>query len=469
MIGPMALHDQIDTGLGIQIRLLDELTTQLGEEEDFDGDSPHIALLEHLAQTRLVELAEQQGESKGIRKDVLLRHAMRYVLTGARLGMFIVRRIASIAISVIRTILFQIGRILIRYLIPPLLSALGSFLASPVGWAVIAIAGIAGGGYLLYKYLVKDESEPKPDPQKLAPIVEIDVDDELHIKRLRRSLEEYSASQLLAPYPFAGSPHYESEEREAPRTYVEPLHGGEEAPPVSKGAMQGEAQRAVRSKSTGGLSEAALIQAMDSTGMTNPVERAMFLAQMAHESGSFKYSHEIWGPTAAQRRYEGRKDLGNVRPGDGKRYMGRGYIQLTGRSNYRQVGEYLGIDLEGNPELAARADIAALVALWYWRVARKNIPAAARKGDIRTVTRLINGGYNGLADRQQRFRKYLAREEQAIQLARTSAPKSESMDVAVVDTTPAPQQDLAPSSSQRAVPNNSTYASFRGVIVKAPA
>ena len=160
----------------------------------------------------------------------------------------------------------------------------------------------------------------------------------------------------------------------------------------------------VSSSSGGGFNESSLRKAMDKAGYTDPTERAMFLAQMAHESGNFKYDEEIWGPTPAQRGYEGRGDLGNTQPGDGKKYLGRGYIQLTGRANYTYYGKKLGVDLAGNPELAKRPDIAADIAVAYWkeRVNRE----AARKGDVKTVTKNINGGYNGLQDRIDKFKKY---------------------------------------------------------------
>ena len=87
------------------------------------------------------------------------------------------------------------------------------------------------------------------------------------------------------------------------------------------------------------------------------------------------------------------------------RYKGRGYIQLTGRANYRDYGNRLGVDLENNPDLAKDPNIAADIAIAYWqqRVDRN----AARAGDVRTVTRNINGGLNGLADRQNKFNKYM--------------------------------------------------------------
>lgn len=156
-------------------------------------------------------------------------------------------------------------------------------------------------------------------------------------------------------------------------------------------------------KSTPGgqYGESSLLAAMSRAGIVDPTERAMFLAQMAHESGNFRYDEEI----ASGQAYEGRDDLGNTQPGDGVRYKGRGYIQLTGRANYRDYGNRLGVDLENNPDLAKDPNIAADIAIAYWqqRVDRN----AARAGDVRTVTRNINGGLNGLADRQNKFDKYM--------------------------------------------------------------
>lgn len=156
-------------------------------------------------------------------------------------------------------------------------------------------------------------------------------------------------------------------------------------------------------KSTPGgqYGESSLLAAMSRAGITDPTERAMFLAQMAHESGNFRYDEEI----ASGQKYEGRSDLGNNQPGDGVKYKGRGYIQLTGRANYRDYGNRLGVDLENNPDLAKDPNIAADIAIAYWqqRVNRN----AARAGNVRTVTRNINGGLNGLADRQNKFDKYM--------------------------------------------------------------
>lgn len=138
-----------------------------------------------------------------------------------------------------------------------------------------------------------------------------------------------------------------------------------------------------------------LNSAMNEGGITTPKRRAAFLAQVAHESGQLRFFEEI----ASGAQYEGRLDLGNVRPGDGRRYKGRGPIQLTGRTNYRAAGRALGIDLEGNPRRAADPDVGFRVAAWYWRT--RGLNALADQGDFRTITERINGGTRGLADRQR--------------------------------------------------------------------
>ena len=91
--------------------------------------------------------------------------------------------------------------------------------------------------------------------------------------------------------------------------------------------------------------------AMREFGIDTPPRQAAFLAQLAHESGELRYMEEIWGPTAAQRRYEPPGSLaarlGNTQPGDGLRYKGRGPIQVTGRANYRRYGGLLGLEVDG--------------------------------------------------------------------------------------------------------------------------
>ncbi|MCH7862898.1 MAG: glycoside hydrolase family 19 protein, partial [Proteobacteria bacterium] len=128
---------------------------------------------------------------------------------------------------------------------------------------------------------------------------------------------------------------------------------------------------------------------------------AHFLAQAGLETMGFARMVEMWGPTPAQRRYEGRADLGNVRPGDGFRYRGRGVLQITGRDNYRRFGALIGVDIEGQPDRAAEPPIAMALACAYWTSRRIN--AAADRDDVEAVTRLITGGLNGIDDRRQRL------------------------------------------------------------------
>lgn len=145
--------------------------------------------------------------------------------------------------------------------------------------------------------------------------------------------------------------------------------------------------------------------AMAEFEIDTPMRQAAFLAQIGHESGSLRWIVELWGPTDAQKRYEGRKDLGNTEPGDGYKYRGRGLIQTTGRANYKATGDALGVDLIGQPELLGQPELAARSAAWFWQEHDLNI--LADSGDMRQITRRINGGYNGLDDRLALYQEAL--------------------------------------------------------------
>ena len=136
--------------------------------------------------------------------------------------------------------------------------------------------------------------------------------------------------------------------------------------------------------------------------LASPRRLCHFLAQAAHESAGFRTLEEFGGATYWSR-YEGRADLGNTLSGDGVRYHGRGIFQLTGRANYRSMGGTISVGLEDEPHLAAEGDVSLRTACEYWRSRRLDVPADAN--DIREVTRRINGGFNGLADRQTYFRR----------------------------------------------------------------
>ena len=153
-----------------------------------------------------------------------------------------------------------------------------------------------------------------------------------------------------------------------------------------------------------------IVAAMGGYEINTPTRQAAFLAQLGHESAGLRYLYEIWGPTEAQQRYEGRKDLGNVEPGDGFRYRGRGWIQLTGRANYRfatlrlraRLDDHVP-DFETDPDQVATSRWAALTAADYWFSHGLNEIADA--GNFELLTRRINGGLNGYVDRLARWER----------------------------------------------------------------
>lgn len=151
---------------------------------------------------------------------------------------------------------------------------------------------------------------------------------------------------------------------------------------------------------------ANLISAMRKWGIREPLERAHFLAQCAHESGNFYYKREIWGPTSAQLRYDTHKYLGNESPGDGRKYLGRGYIQLTGKANYKQFNKGVPDDVVRNPDLV-ETKYPGDTACWFWKTRKINLLAIDDTiGTIKLVTKRINGGQNGLDDRVKKFCGY---------------------------------------------------------------
>lgn len=165
------------------------------------------------------------------------------------------------------------------------------------------------------------------------------------------------------------------------------------APIIKKIAPDG------RSNIINGLAE-AMPQVIKIANLTTPRRISHFLAQLAHESDGFRTTTEY----ASGKEYNGRVDLGNRKgTNDGVTYKGRGLIQLTGRFNYQKMSEKLGIDLAKNPSLAAQFPYAALTAAYYWK--DHNLNALADVDDIDAITRRINGGFNGLADRKLYLRR----------------------------------------------------------------
>ena len=176
---------------------------------------------------------------------------------------------------------------------------------------------------------------------------------------------------------------------------------------------------------------AALDKAMPGAGITTDARRVAFLAQLAHESCGFVYMEELWGPTPAQKRYEGRKDLGNTQPGDGYLFRGRAWMQLTGRGNYVAAEARLGIPLTAHPKLAAEPENSALISCDFWkhktfkydwirrRPDGRSLNQMADEGDFTAITHAINGGENGMPERYD----YLDKGLKAL-ATQTSAPAS---------------------------------------------
>jgi len=135
--------------------------------------------------------------------------------------------------------------------------------------------------------------------------------------------------------------------------------------------------------------------ALEKAAIDTPERIAAFLAQLAHESGEYRYMEEI----ADGRAYEGRTDLGNIHPGDGRKFKGHGPIQITGRTNHAACGQALGIDLIKDPLLITRPEYGTASACWFWN--SRKLSLLADRGWFKAITRIINGGYNGLSDRRQ--------------------------------------------------------------------
>lgn len=165
----------------------------------------------------------------------------------------------------------------------------------------------------------------------------------------------------------------------------------------------------------------AINETCERYGINTPIRQLCFLAQVGHESGGLFYTEEL----ASGQAYEGRKGLGNTAPGDGVRFKGRGLIQITGRANYKSLSDALGVDFVKTPTLLGGKNVkfcnpeqlrnAALSAGWYWNSRKLNaiadridIEKPIDEGDnleaYKDLTRKINGGLNGLADRLNRYK-----------------------------------------------------------------
>ena len=176
----------------------------------------------------------------------------------------------------------------------------------------------------------------------------------------------------------------------------------------------------------------ALNETMERFDISNKYRIAAFLSQVAHESGGFKFVVENLNYSAdallrvfpkyfptpeianayarqperiANRAYANRMGNGDEASGDGWAYRGRGLIQLTGKNNYASFSLQMDNNCLVEPDIVAEPKLAALSAGWYWN--SRNINPVADTDDIKEVTRLVNGGYNGLADREAKYEKLM--------------------------------------------------------------
>jgi predicted chitinase len=139
--------------------------------------------------------------------------------------------------------------------------------------------------------------------------------------------------------------------------------------------------------------------ALEKAAIDTPLRIAAFMAQLAHESGEFRYMEELADGSA----YEGREDLGNVMPGDGVKYKGHGPIQITGRANHMVCGQALKLDLINNPRLICEPQYGTASACWFWN--SRQLSKVADREWFRVTTRIINGGYNGWNDRLHYYQR----------------------------------------------------------------
>lgn len=151
------------------------------------------------------------------------------------------------------------------------------------------------------------------------------------------------------------------------------------------------------------MAKVKLRRGMPRRQINTVLRQAHFLAQLGHESAALAYAEELASGDA----YEGNKNLGNTHTGDGRRFKGRGLIQLTGRGNYKTYGNAISKNLvagDNAPKVVASdPNLAVDASLWFWEI--HNLNVLADQDDVTAITRRVNGGLNGFSDRKA----YLAR------------------------------------------------------------
>lgn len=189
-------------------------------------------------------------------------------------------------------------------------------------------------------------------------------------------------------------------------------HGDAEAAkkkPVEKPSIvQQVSKQDIAKTVTGNPHEVVLKKAAQKAGIEGQ-ELAAFLSQCAHETMDFKHMKEIGG-SLDFKKYDPKfapkkaKALGNTKPGDGAKYKGRGYIQLTGKYNYTKAGEALGLPLAEKPQLVEKPEVAAKVAVWFWKERVSN--KAISYDNVKDVTKGINPGLKHLDQRSDKLKSF---------------------------------------------------------------
>jgi putative chitinase len=172
--------------------------------------------------------------------------------------------------------------------------------------------------------------------------------------------------------------------------------------------VQQVSQKDIAKTVTGNPHEVILKKAAQKAGIEGQ-ELAAFLSQCAHETMDFKHMKEIGG-SLDFKKYDPKfapkkaKALGNTKPGDGAKYKGRGYIQLTGKYNYTKAGEALGLPLAEKPQLVEKPEVAAKVAVWFWKERVSN--KAISYDNVKDVTKGINPGLKHLDQRSDKLKSF---------------------------------------------------------------
>jgi predicted chitinase len=201
---------------------------------------------------------------------------------------------------------------------------------------------------------------------------------------------------------------YQDDPQNAPGAIKALLSTPAATPTVAPAAVQASKLDAVMA----GFTPYQVLKAIAKQSGISGQELTQFVSQMAHETMNFQRMEEM-GDVEYFKRYEAKysprraKILGNIKAGDGALFKGRGFIQLTGRYNYRTAGQALNLPLEANPKLVNDPIIAAKVAVWYWKSRVR--PRVTDFGNVKQATRPINPGLRGIKDRERKFNKYSAK------------------------------------------------------------